>query len=152
MSTQTLQGRTPENVRQFSVFTANRLGRLHELISVLSTHGVDVLALTVLDATDSAIIRFVVDDPEKTRLQLQQRGFPYTEQELLAVEVASATQLAQLMATFLEAEVNINYIYSFIPHPHEKSLLALCMEDNEIAEQILRRHGYRVLKQADISR
>jgi hypothetical protein len=39
-----------------------------------------------------------------------------------------------------------------IPHPHGKSILALSMEDNELAEQALRRHQFRVLHQADISR
>jgi hypothetical protein len=56
------------------------------------------------------------------------------------------------MAALLEAELNINYLYSFIPHPHGKSLLALSMEDNEMAEQALTRHQFRVLRQMDISR
>jgi hypothetical protein len=48
--------------------------------------------------------------------------------------------------------LNLNYLYSFIPHPREKSLLALSIDDNEIAEQVLKRHQFRILKQADISR
>ena len=95
---------------------------------------------------------FVVDDPQKARGLLADRGFPFTESLLLAVEVESATDLNRLMAALLEAEVNINYLYSFIPHPQGKSILGLSMEDNEIAEQILRRHQFRVLRQADISR
>ena len=38
------------------------------------------------------------------------------------------------------------------PHPHGKSLIALSMEDNEIGEQVLTRHQFRVLRQMDISR
>ena len=49
-------------------------------------------------------------------------------------------------------ELNIYYLYSFIPHPQGKSLLALSMEDNEMAEQVLTRHQFRVLRQMDISR
>ena len=49
---------------QFSVFTPNRLGRLHDLIRLLGAQGVHVLGLMVLDTTDSAIIRVVVDDPD----------------------------------------------------------------------------------------
>jgi hypothetical protein len=56
------------------------------------------------------------------------------------------------MAALLEAELNINYLYSFIPHPRGKSILALSMENNEVAEQTLGRHQFPVLKQADISR
>jgi len=141
-----------ERVRQFSVFTANRLGRLHDLIALLSSREVHVLALTVLDTTDSAIIRLVVDDPDAARELLVEQGFAFTESDLVVVEVDSATELGRLMAASLEAELNINYLYSFITHPQGKSMLALSIEDNEVAEQVLRKHQFRVLKQSDISR
>ena len=152
MSTETTRAREPCAVTQFSAFTPNRLGRLHDLVGMLAAHEVHVLALTVLDATDSAVVRFVVDDPQRARGLLADRGFPFSESLLLAVEIESATDLNRLMAALLEAEVNINYLYSFIPQPQGKPILGLSMEDNEIAEQVLRQHRFRVLGQADISR
>ena len=139
-------------VIQFSVFTANRLGRLHDLITLLSSHGVDVLALTVLDTTDSAILRIIVDDPEKTRELLITHGFPHSESDVLVVELDGATKLNSLMSALLEAELNVNYLYCFIPHPHGRSIMALSMEDNEVAEKMLSKHGFRVLRQSDILR
>src|SRR5439155_19921077 len=152
MVAKAIPGRRPEAVKQFSVFTANRLGRLHDLTKLLSSYNVHILALTVLDTTDSAILRFVVDDPERARELLREHDFPFNESELLVVELDSATNLNNLMAALLEAELNINYLYCFIPHPHGKSLIALSMEDNEIGEQVLTRHQFRVLRQMDISR
>jgi hypothetical protein len=152
MADTTIQGRGPDPVKQFSIFTANRLGRLHDLISFFGSRSVHVHALTVLDTTDSAILRVVVDDPEQARNLLHEHGFAFTESSLLVVEMDAATELGHLMSALLEAELNINYLYSFIPHPHGKSLLALSMEDNEVAEQILKEHQFRVLKQPDISR
>jgi len=152
MVTKAIPGRRPDAVRQFSVFTANRLGRLHDITHLFGSHGVHVLAVMVLDTTDSAIIRLVADDPEHSRDLLQEHGFAFTESELLVVEVDAATRLNELMAALLEAELNIHYLYSFIPHPAGKSILALSMEDNEMAEQVLTRHQFRVLRQMDISR
>jgi hypothetical protein len=152
MTTETTQHRTPAAVKQFSVFAPNRMGQLHELINTLAAQVIHVLALMVLDTTDSAIIRLVVDDPDKARDLLQRRGVPFLESELLVVEVDAASDLNKLMTALLESELNINYLYSFIPHPRGKPLLALNMEDNEIAEQVLKRHQFRVLRQADISR
>lgn len=71
---------------------------------------------------------------------------------LVAVVEVNPTELNRLMAALLEAELNINYLYSFIPHPQGKSILALSMEDNDLAEQALRRHQFRTLRQTDISR
>jgi hypothetical protein len=70
---------------------------------------------------------------------------------VVAVEVDSS-DLSRLMSALLEAELNINYLYSFIPQPQGKSIIALSMEDNELADQALRRHQFRTLKQSDISR
>lgn len=137
---------------QFSVFTANRLGRLHDLIGLLSSNSVDVLAMTVLDFTESSILRIVVDDPDKARELMLKHNFPFTESAIVAVEIADVTKLNMLMAALLEAELNINYLYCFIPHPHGKSILALSMEDNELAEKVLGKHAFKVLRQADISR
>jgi hypothetical protein len=151
MPTLTTTGGRPEPVVQFSVFLPNRLGRLHDLVRLLGTHDVHVLALMVLDTTDSAIIRVVVDDPERARDLLVRDGFAFTEIKLVVVEVNS-TDLARLMAALLEAELNVNYLYSFIPQPQGKSVLGLSVEDNELAEQILRQHQFRTLRQPDISR
>jgi len=151
MPTDTSIARRADPVIQFSVFTPNRLGRLHDLIALLGTKGVHVLALMVLDTTDSAIIRVVVDDPGRAREMLQHDGFAFTESKLVVVEVTS-TELNRLMSALLEAELNINYLYSFIPHSEGKSILGLNVEDNEMAEQTLRRHQFRTLRQTDISR
>lgn len=152
MADTTIQGRGSRPAKQFSVFTANRLGRLHDLIGFFASRNVHVLALTVLDSTDSAILRLVMDDPDKARELLREQGFAFNESDVLVVEMDAATELGRLMTALLEAELNINYLYSFIPHPRGKSLLALSMEDNEMAEQVLKKHQFRVLKQSDISR
>jgi hypothetical protein len=151
MPTETTTAGRADPVVQFSIFTPNRLGRLHDLIGLLGARNVHVLALMVLDTTDSSIIRIVVDDPDRARELLVREQFPFTESRLVVVEVSS-TELLRLMAALLQAELNINYLYSFIPHPQGKSIVALSMEDNDLAEQVLRRHQFRTLKQADVSR
>jgi hypothetical protein len=152
MDTETEISRNREAVVQFSVFTPNRLGRLYDLVRLLSARNVQVLAMTVLDTTDSAIVRFVVDDPDKARMLLEEEKFPFTESILVVVEIAAPDELSGLMSALLEAELNINYLYAFIPHPNGKSLLGFNLEDNEMAEKILKRHQFRVLRQADILR
>lgn len=152
MTTRTTQGRHRNAVVQFSVFTDNRVGRLHDLVALLSNNATHVLAVTVLDATEIAIIRLVVDDPQAARRLLQERGFAFTECELLVVEIDNATRLPELMASFLEAEVNVHYMYCFIPHPQGKSILGISLEDSEVGEKVLSQRGFRVLRQSDISR
>jgi hypothetical protein len=139
-------------VKQFSVFAENRVGRLHDLTALLKDNNVHVMALTVLDTTDSSILRLIVDDPDKARELMINNDFPYTEVDVLAVEISDEGDLKGVLAALLEAEINIHYIYSFIKRPDGKSGLALNIEDADVAAQSLSSRGYRILTQGDISR
>ena len=139
-------------VRQFSVFTENRVGRLSDLIARLQANDVHVMAITVLDTIDSAIIRLVLDDPDKARELLVEGGFAFHETEILAVEITAEADLKGVLAALLEAEVNIHYVYSFIKRPEGKSALVINVEDTEIASQSLNHRGFKVLNQRDIAR
>jgi len=152
MPVKTLNARRPDPVKQFSVFTANRIGRLHDLTRLFAQQHVNILGLTVVDNTDSAIIRCVVDDPDRARELLEDAGFPHTASDVIVAEVNSTEELKEAIAALMGAEININYLYSFIPHPNGKSIMAFSMEDNDLAEEVLARHQFRVLRQADLSR
>lgn len=139
-------------IQQFSVFVENRVGRLHELTAVLKNNGVHVMAVTILDSTDSAIVRLVVDDPGKARELMVNNDFPYTECTILAVEITDESELQGVLSALLEAEINIHYIYSFIKRPEGRAALAISSEDAEIASQALCNRGFKPLTQHDISR
>jgi hypothetical protein len=150
MTSVSLSARDP--VRQFSIFAENRVGRLHDLTSLFRKSEVHVIAITVLDTTDSAIVRVIVDDPERARELMVNNDFPYTEVEVLAVELSGEAELSGALAALYEAEINIHYVYSFIRRPEGKSALAINAEDTEVAAQALSQRGFRILTQADISR
>jgi hypothetical protein len=139
-------------VKQFSVFAENRVGRLYDLTSLLKDNNVHIMAITVLDTTDSSIIRLVVDDPARARELMVNNDFPYGESNILVVEIGDESELRSVLAALLEAEINIHYVYSFIKRPAERSAIAISAEDPETAAQALGRRGFKVLQQSDISR
>lgn len=139
-------------VRQFSVFAENRVGRLHELTALFKQHNVHVMAITVLDTTDSAIMRVIVDDRDKARELMVNNDFPYTECDVLAVEINDETDLRDVLAALLEAEINVHYVYSFIKRPDGRAALAVNVEDADVAAQALNQRGFKVLTQRDIAR
>ncbi len=139
-------------VKQFSVFAENRLGRLYDLTALLKDNHVHVMAITILDTTDSAIVRFIADDPDKARELMINNDFPYVECNVLAVEMTDESQLKGILAALYEAELNVHYIYSFIKRPEGRCAIAINAEDDDVAAQSLNRRGYRVLTQRDIAR
>jgi len=140
-------------VKQFSIFLPNKVGALSEVVKVLHDHSVHVLALNVQDSADSAIVRIVVSDPEQVHDLLGIHAIPFSESNIVAVELREgATQLPKLLSSLLMAEVNIHGIYGLLTHPGGNTALALHVEDNDCAVAVLRSHGFRVLDQMDISR
>ena len=152
MATQTSTSLPGDPVKQFSVYTENRVGRLFDLAKLLKAHDVHIIAITTIDTTDSAIVRLVVDDPDKARELMVNNDFPYTECDVTAVEIDGEADLKAVLSALLEAEINIHYVYSFINRPKGKSALLLNIEDADIAAQSLTKRGLKVLFQRDISR
>lgn len=152
MPESTLEAVRGDPIVQFSVFTPNKLGRAHDLVRLFTANKVHVLALTVLDTTDSSILRLVVDDPAHARALLNEHGFHFTETHVLVVELDSAGKLLEALSAVLEAEININYLYPFLIRPKGKSALVLSIEDPEVAEEALKHHLFRVLHQGDLTR
>ena len=139
-------------IRQFSIILANKAGRLLELIRILQSRHVHVVALTILDTTDSAIVRMVVDDPDTARAIFHEQAVAYTVSAVVVVELEAGTELPKILSSLLEAEINILTTYGFLVRPEGRTALCLNLDDNELGAQVLSRGGFRLLGQGDISR
>lgn len=141
-----------EPVFQFSIYADNKVGRLNEIIRLLSGSDVHVIALSILDTTDSSIIRVIVDYPEKATKLLKENAFSFVMSELVAVELTSLAEIEKVTHALVQAEINIHYIYPFIFRPNNCSALALSLEDNDLASETLTRHQLTLIGQNDITR
>ena len=139
-------------VIQCSVHADNKVGRLNEIISLLSVHEVHIMAFSILDTTDSSIIRFIVDYPEEAQKLLIEHRFSYVQSELVAVELDSEADIKRVTSALVQAEINIHYTYPFLSRPMGKPALALSLEDNDLATDTINRHQLRVIGQNDIAR
>ena len=140
-------------VTQFSIFLRNKVGALLDVVKMLNQHHVLVLAVNVQDSADTAIVRIVVSDPESVQHIFLEHAVAFSVCDLVVVELKQgATQLGELLAALLQAEVNIFGSYALLTHPRGRTALALHVEDNECASAVLNSHGFTILGQSDISR
>ena len=150
---QTAKGPVGEEVTQFSVFMENKVGRLLDIVKLFSQAQVHVVALSILDTADAAIVRLVTDDPDKARALFQEHGLAFTEVTLVVVELSSsAADLKAVLTALLQAECNIHSAYSLLTRPRGKAALALHVEDRECATAVLSANQFKMLTQRDISR
>lgn len=141
-----------EPVVQFSIHADNKVGRLNEIIGLLAVHKVHVMAVSILDTTDSSIIRVIVDYPQEAQKLLIEHQFSFVQSELIAVELKAESDLKVVTCALVQAEINIHYIYPFLVRPHGHYALAISLEDNDLAAETLNRNQLRVIGQNDIAR
>ncbi len=140
-------------VRQFSVFLQNKVGALLEVVKLLNEHSVVVLALSIQDSSESSIGRMVVSDPERVTSLFREHEIPFSECEVLVVELnEGAADLAKVLAALLMAEVNIFFSYPLMVRPRGRAVLAMHLDDTECSSSVLRGDGFKILCQADLSR
>lgn len=147
---QTLQGyESPVNT-QFSVFLDNRCGKLLELLEIFEGQALQVVALSVNDSADHAVVRLVTTNSELARKLLHNHQIPFSEAAILIVELRPGRCLATLCQSLLSAELNIHYAYPLLAQPHHGVLIVLHTDDQVLAGQILRRKLFNLLAENDL--
>ena len=144
-------GFEPTRVRQFTVFLENRVGRLQQLVRAFEEHEARIVALSIEESAEAALVRMICSKPDLGKVVLQEHGFAFGESDLLAVELpANSTQpLISICTALLSAEINIHYAYPLLLSPHGPTL-ALYVDEPLLAAQILLRKGFALIGESDL--
>jgi hypothetical protein len=148
----TARGRDWPSVRQFNVFLANRLGALMNVVRHFESTDNRIIALSVVDSTDCAIVRLVLGDPERAYETFEQANLPFTESDLLVVMLPDGPQpLVHICKALLGAEISIHYGYPLMAGHAGHAALALHVEEIETASRHLKQNGFTLLSETDLN-
>ncbi len=126
--------------KQLSVFMENRPGNLAKTCAILSEAGINILALAVHDTVDNAVVRFLVDNPTKALLLLENEELYVLEQDVVVLEVLNKPgELTRVCRALAEADINIAYAYCTARPDQHSGCLVLKTDNPERALQILSR-------------
>ncbi len=138
-------------IKQISVFVENKKGRLAKITEVLGQGGVDLVALSIADTTNFGIMRCIVSDPEKAITMLKNNGFTASTTEVIIAEVTDQPGgLAQVLKLLDQADISVEYLYSFVRTPNENALILFRVEDIETATKALENGGVKLLSEQDL--
>ena len=119
-------------IQQLSVFLENREGRLDEVLAVLASNDVNIVALSLADTSDYGMLRMI------TAMLT----------DVVALRVPHATgSLSKAMHQIVEGEVNIEYMYAFANG--EDASAVLKTDDPARVVDILRGSGFDVWEAAE---
>lgn len=148
---ETLRGRDWPCLRQFCVFLENRVGKLNELMRHLETIDVRVLALSIVDSVDFAMVRLIFNNADRAREKLELSGFLFSESDVVGVELPEDEKpFSSLCTTLVKAEVNIHHAYPLLYRRRGRGTVALFVDDVDQAIQLLRESGHHVITENDL--
>ncbi len=141
------------SIQQISVFLENKPGRLAEMTGLLAENNIDLRALSLAETKDFGIARMIVDDVFEAANVLREGGFIANFSPVLAFAVPDEPGgLNKLLLLFNEAQVNIEYMYSFLGSADTKhAYMIFRVAHTDTAEAAPRRCGAKPLSQDEIS-
>ena len=150
VSEQTGQCFEPPRNTQFSIFLNQRVGRLLDLMDVFEGHALILAGMSVVDSADHAVVRVLTSRADLARRLLMRHGLPFSEADILAVELGRGNTIAGVCRCLLAAEVNIHYAYPLLVRPRGLPAIALHTDDTLLSAQLLRRKLYVLLAENDM--
>jgi hypothetical protein len=104
----------PYIIRQISIFSENRPGRLAAIASALKQERINIFAFSIAEADGFGVVRALVDHPEEAHRKLTELGFRVTYTEVIGVKMRDEPGgLSDIAAMLGEAKINIEYAYAY---------------------------------------
>ena len=124
--------------KQLSIFVENRPGGMAKICGTLAEAGINILALSVHDTVDHAIIRLLADRPVKALLILEQLGLYILESDVVVIEVDNRPGvLADVARKLARADINIEYAYCSATEHQATGCLILRTDEPERTLELL---------------
>jgi len=115
-------------IKQLSIFSENRPGRLMDLARDMKEAHVNILGFTIAEGSGYGVVRMLVDKPEKAHEKLSSQGHVVKFTDVLAVKMEDKPGgLFDLTVLLKEAGINIEYAYGYRNSP--AAVLILKVED-----------------------
>jgi hypothetical protein len=132
-------------IKQISVFSENRPGRLASIAQALREEDINILAFSIAEANGFGVVRALVDHPEKAYEKLSSLGFNVAFTDVIAVRMKDKPGgLFEIAKVLGDAGVNIDYSYAY--SGKEAAVLILRVDKVEDAIEKILKSGATLLE------
>ncbi|MCK4269506.1 MAG: acetolactate synthase [Methanogenium sp.] len=132
-------------IRQISVFSENKPGRLAAIARALEEVSINIFAFSIAEANGFGVVRALVDKPEAAHSILTNLGFMVSFTDVIAVKMRDLPGGLFEVANMLgEGGINIEYSYAY--SGKDAAVLILRVDDVEEAIKRIHEQGGELLK------
>ncbi len=101
-------------IRQLSIFSENRPGKLSTIAKALKDEDINIFAFSIAEGAGYGVIRMIVDQPERAYDKLTKIGFVIKYTDVIAAQMDDHPGgLYEVTNILAEASINIEYSYAY---------------------------------------
>jgi hypothetical protein len=132
-------------IKQISIFSENRPGRLAAIAGALRDAGINIFAFSIAEAGGFGVVRALVDRPEEAYQKLTGMGFRVSFTDVIGVKMRDAPGgLSEIASILGGAGINIEYAYAY--SGRDAAVLILRVDQVEDAISTILSNGGELLK------
>ena len=125
--------------KQLMILVNNAVGSLAEVTSVVSSSGINLIALCAYEVEGKVAIMVVTADNNESKKLLEKQGFAVQEQEVILLTIMNKPGALQRVTDLLaESGINLSLIYGSVDEKSESSRIIIIAEDNMDAMVIIK--------------
>ena len=116
----------------------NKPGRLSQICNTLADANINIRAMSVHDTVDHAIVRLIVENPNKALILLEEEGVYIITHDVVVLEIENKPGIISDIAKRLfRADINIEYAYCAASKNQDFGCLVIKTKDAEQTLEIL---------------
>jgi hypothetical protein len=134
-------------IKQISIFSENRPGRLASIAHALGEEKINILAFSIAEANGFGVVRALVDHPDKAYKKLSSLGFNVAFTDVIAVQMRDIPGgLYEIAKVLGDAQINIEYSYAY--SGKDAAVLILRVDQVEDAIEKIQKSGATLLERS----
>ncbi|MCP1663060.1 MULTISPECIES: ACT domain-containing protein [unclassified Methanocalculus] len=136
-------------IKQISVFSENKPGRLAAIAEALQKSNVNIFAFSIAEASSFGVVRALVDNPGTARSVLENLGFAVQFTDVIAVRMKDEPGGLHEVARILgDAGINIEYAYAYSGRDAAVLILRVSQAGEAISK--IQAAGGSLLRESDL--
>ena len=133
-------------IKQLSIFIENQPGRLYKALEILAQENVNIRALSLADTSEFAILRLVVNSPEKGMEILEKNNFIVKLTDIIGVELDDTPGgLTKVLKILNDENIDLEYLYAFTHDQTSKAILLLHANDLDEMINVLDSNNVKIV-------
>ncbi len=100
-------------IKQLSIFVENKKGEITDVTTLLSSNGLSIKSINLVDSSDFGLLRVIVDDEQKAKKVLDDAGFSLKITDVFAVAIDDHVgSFNDVVLSLSSNDINIEYTYT----------------------------------------